>query len=413
MWNPKKEDKMKEIESIKAYQGIKKRSIFIYAALFIVLIIAIFMIFAKEDVRKYGYLTSKIEKGDLTVIVSATGYIEPQESVEVGTEVSGTILEVYVDDNDIVKKDQPLALLDKKKFQSVVDQNNAMLEAAKATLENKQAKLTQYESIIERNKALRASTNGRLPSTDEWESDWSDYLSAKADVANAKAQVSEASFALASSEYDLDKTLVVSPTDGIVLKRDIDPGQTVAATFETPVLFTIAKNLTQMKLSVDVDEADIGKVKEGQRALFSVDAYVDHTFEATIKKVLVNSETVDGVVTYETIMDVNNSALLLRPGMSADADITTKTIEDAFIVPRSALLFNPVKEVETKMFQFAQKSTENNDPKPHVWLLEDDIPRKVYVKVLESEGAQSAISSDELKVGDAVIIAQEKEDDNA
>lgn len=401
---------MKEIEAIKAYKGGKKKSTLIYIAVVVMILIGILLSFSGNKEPVASYMTQPLAKGDLTVIVSATGEVEPLESVEVGSEISGTILDVYVDDNDIVKKDQPLALLDKKKFQSIVDQNKALYDAAKATLENKQAKLTQTQSVIERYETLKTSTNGRLPSKNDWESAMADYLSAKADVANANAQVAQASYTLASAQYDLDKTLVISPIDGIILDRKIDPGQTVAASFETPVLFNIAKNLTQMKLSVDVDEADIGKVAEGQKASFTVDAY-EKTFDAVVKKVRVNSETTDGVVTYETIMDVNNSALFLKPGMSADADIITSTIKDAFIVPRSALLFNPVKAEETKMFQFESKSQNEDDPKPHVWVLKDNTPQKVYVKVLESEGAQSAISSETLKVGDPVIIAQEKQDD--
>lgn len=401
---------MKEIEAIKAYKGGKKKSTLIYIAVVVMILIGILLSFSGNKEPVASYMTQPLAKGDLTVIVSATGEVEPLESVEVGSEISGTILDVYVDDNDIVKKDQPLALLDKKKFQSIVDQNKALYDAAKATLENKQAKLTQTQSVIARYETLKTSTNGRLPSKNDWESAMADYLSAKADVANANAQVAQASYTLASAQYDLDKTLVISPIDGIILDRKIDPGQTVAASFETPVLFNIAKNLTQMKLSVDVDEADIGKVAEGQKASFTVDAY-EKTFDAVVKKVRVNSETTDGVVTYETIMDVNNSALFLKPGMSADADIITSTIKDAFIVPRSALLFNPVKAEETKMFQFESKSQNEDDPKPHVWVLKDNTPQKVYVKVLESEGAQSAISSETLKVGDPVIIAQEKQDD--
>ncbi|UFH60205.1 efflux RND transporter periplasmic adaptor subunit [Sulfurovum mangrovi] len=404
---------MKKIEEIVAYKGTSKKKIAVYIGVFLFLFILGFSLFSGKDQTRNHYLTEPLKKGDLTIIVSASGYIEPLESVDVGSEVSGTIKEVYVENNDIVTEGQHLAQLDKTKYESIVNQNRALLDAAKATLESAEAKLEKTKSIVDRNKELRESTKGSLPSKNDWEEDWSNYLSAKADVANAKAQVEQSSHALTSAKYDLEKTLITSPINGIVLVREIDPGQTVAASYQTPVLFTIAKNLTQMELRVDVDEADIGHVKEGQSATFSVDTYSEKIFNATIKKVRVNSEETDGVVTYETIMDVNNSQLLLRPGMSADADIVTKSIKNVFIISRSGLLFNPVEKKDTKAFQFRNEEKSTIDQKPHVWILKDNTPQKIYVKVLEREGSKSAIASDELKENDLIILAQEKQDDNS
>ncbi|MGB5966515.1 MAG: efflux RND transporter periplasmic adaptor subunit [Sulfurimonadaceae bacterium] len=362
----------------------------------------------KEQKEAYRYVTQSLEKGDLTMTVSATGYIEPVESVEVGTEVSGTIEKVYVDYNDQVNKGQVLAQLNKTKYQSTLNRAVASLNAAKATLENMNAQLYQAKATANRNKSLKESTEGRLPSQSDWDRDWANYLVAKAQVENTKAQVNQAKHALVSSKYDLERTTIYSPIDGIVLIRNIDPGQTVAASFQTPVLFKIAKDLTKMELQASIDEADIAKVKAGQTATFSVDAYPETSFEARIRLVRVNSEIVDGVVTYKAVMEVDNQELLLKPGMSADADIITETLSRTFIVPKAALLYSPVKPKREKLFGFGESEKIAIDPKPHVWVLENGEPRKAYVRVMGSSGSKTALSSDELKEGDPLIVTQEK-----
>ena len=286
----------------------------------------------------------RLRRGDdeVRAAVSASGYLEPLESIDVGTEVSGTIEKVLVDYNDPVKKGELLALMDKTKYQSSVDKANAALASAKATLENANAELYRTEATVRRDKALRTSTKGALPSQNDWDTDYAAYLAAKAQVNNAKAQVEQAKHSLVSSQYDLERTAIYSPVDGIVLTREIDPGQTVAASYQTPTLFTIAKDLRKMELQVSVDEADIAKVKAGDTASFGVDAYPDKRFSGTIRMVRVNSEIEDGVVTYIAVLDVNNSDMKLRPGMSADADIIVQTFSDAMTVPRAALLYLPV-----------------------------------------------------------------------
>jgi HlyD family secretion protein len=400
---------MEEMQKITAYRNNAltwKIGIAVFTLLMIVG--GYFLFMPKDQKEAYRYVTQPLEKGDLTMTVSATGYIEPVENVEVGTEVSGTIEEVLVDYNDVVKKGQILARLDKTKYQSTLDKAEASLAAAKASLQNMNAQLFQAEATVSRNKTLRASTKGSLPSQNDWDRDWASYLTAKAQVANAKAMVDQARHALVSAQYDLARTTVYSPIDGIVLVRNIDPGQTVAASFQTPVLFKIAKDLTRMELQASIDEADIAKVKAGQRATFSVDAYPERTFEARIKLVRVNSEIVDGVVTYLAVMDVDNSELLLKPGMSADADVIIETLNDTFIVSKAALLYIPVKPTTSGLFGSGKREKVVIDPKPHVWLLENGLPKKVYVKVLGSSGSDSAVSSEELNKGDPLIVTQEK-----
>ncbi len=404
---------MQEMQKIKAYKSSTWKYK-IAAVLFIILMGVTAYLFFIQQGRKtdYHYITQPLNRGNLVLTVFATGYVEPLESVAVGTEVSGTIKEVYVDYNDLVKKAQPLARLDKTKYQSVVDKANASLASAEASLENAKAQLNREEANIARDKALKESTKGILPSQRDLDINLANYLAAKAQLSTATAQVNQAKHTLTSANYDLEKTVVYSPIDGVILVRNVEPGQTVAASFQTPVLFTIAKDLTKMELQVSIDEADIAKIKVGQSAAFSVDAYPETVFETKIKKIRVNSKIQDGVVTYTAVMDVNNEKLLLKPGMSIDADITTQTIEDGFIVPRAALIYVPIEIKEKKAFALFGGDKEESiiDQKPHIWILENKKAKKIYIKVLGSSGSTVAISSEGLKVGDTIILAQEKKE---
>lgn len=400
---------MDEMQKIMTYRSSQwKWKVISLISILIIGALAYYFSTSRKDKKEYSYVTHSLQKGDLSLTVSATGYVQPLESVDVGTEVSGTIKEVYVDYNDLVKTGQSLARLDKTKYQSSVNKAQASLSSAQASLQNAIAQLYKANAIIERDKSLKTSTKGILPSQTDWDSDFASHLAAKAQVENAKAQVDQAENTLVSAQYDLEKTLVKSPIEGIVLVRNVDPGQTVAASFQTPVLFTIAKDLTRMELHVNVDEADIGKIKAGQEATFSVDAYPETVFEAKIKKVHVNSEVLNGVVTYKTVLDVDNKKLLLRPGMSVDADITIETIRDGFIVPRAALLYIPVVVKERKFSIFGDREKSVIDQKTHIWVFKNSTATKIYVKVLGKRASSVAIASDELHIDDVIILAQEK-----
>jgi HlyD family secretion protein len=400
---------MEEIQKIMNYKSSAlKWKIGIGAVVLLLGVGGYFFFFQQKAQESYTYVSEPLKRGDLTMIVSATGNIEPVETVQVGTEVSGTIEKVYADYNDVVKKGQLLARLDKTKYQSTLDRAKASLAAAKASLENMEAAFFKADATVSRNKTLREATKGALPSRSDWDNDWASFLAAKAQVSNAKAQIKQAEYTLVSSQYDLDRTVIYSPIDGIILTRNIDPGQTVAASFTTPVLFEIANDLTKMELQASVDEADIAKVKAGQTATFSVDAYPDKTFEAHIKLVRVNSEIVDSVVTYKAVLEVDNKELLLKPGMSADADIITETFADTLIVSKATLLFIPIKSKKKAMFGGGDKEKITIDSKPHVWVLENGQPKKVYVKVLGSNGSETAIVSEGLKAGDPIIVSKEK-----
>ena len=400
---------MEEMQKIISYQ--KDRYKWLKWTIFFIgiTLITVYLFTSKDSQRmQYRYVTEVLKKSDLSLTVSASGYIQPLESVDVGTEVSGTIENVYVDYNDQVKKGQLLASLDTTKYQSTYDKSKAALQMSKAALESAEAQYYQAQTTIERYKKLKDSSKGTLPTQSDWDREWANYLLAKAQIANAQAQIDQASHALKAAKYDLERTKIYSPIDGTVLVRNVDPGQTVAATFQTPVLFSIAKDLSKMELQISIDEADIGKIRAGQKASFSVDAYPETTFETTIRQVRINSEVLESVVTYKAIMQVDNKELLLKPGMSVDADIVTKTLKNAFVIKRAALLFIPVKPKSKSFFTGERDSKIEVDQKPHIWILKDGIPQKVYVKVLGNNGPLSAIESGEIKEGQQIIVNQEK-----
>jgi HlyD family secretion protein len=245
---------------------------------------------------------------------------------------------------------------------------------------------------------------------------------AKADEASAKAQVSEAQAILEANESDLAKAVIYSPINGIVLKRSVEPGQTVAASFQTPVLFTLAEDLTQMELHVNVDEADVGQVKEGQEATFTVDAYQDRTYPARIIQVRYGSQEVEGVITYETVLNVDNSDLSLRPGMTATADITVQKVENAILVPNAALRFSPpVKEkdapsnsggsVISKLLPHPPRSPSKQredvaaDKRQHrVWTLQDGQLVAIAVTIGATDGIMTEVTSGDVEPGMALVV---------
>ena len=398
---------MDAITRIRDYKSHKKRYLFILGFMFLLVAGLFILTPKKESVSHFTYITKEPKRGNLTMTVSATGYLNPSNTISLGTEVSGTISELLVDFNDPVKKGDVLAKINQTKYKSALLRARANLNAAKANLKMMQARLYRAEATVARNKKMRQSTKGSLPSPTQWDKDWATLLEAQAQVSSAKAQIEQAKQSLISARYDLDRTTIYAPIDGIILERTIEVGQTVAASFQTPVLFKISDNLKEMELQVSIDEADIGKLKVGQKAFFSVDAYADKRFEATVKSIRINSQTQNGVVTYKTILAVNNSKLLLKPGMSADVSIITQVLHNVLIVPRSALLYIPVKKREKKMFDFNHDTQNTKERSPHVWILKNKQPKKVAVTILGSNGTQTAVESKVLTTHSAVIIMQE------
>lgn len=284
------------------------------------------------------YETAEISQGTLTVLVNATGQLQPTNQIQVGAEVSGLIREVLVDFNDVVMEGDLLAVIDTEVLAAGVVQANAALASAEASLAEANAIASESRAARNRTNALVRNNNA---SAQALETRNAALASANAGVARAEAGVVQAQAALDSSNSRLAEAEIRSPIDGIVLDRLIEEGQTVAASFQTPHLFTIAQDLTEMELQVDVDEADIGVVREGQMATFTVDAYPARLFTAEIVQVRNAPREFSGVVTYEALLRVSNPDLSLKPGMTATADITVGVIENAMLIPNGALRFTP------------------------------------------------------------------------
>ena len=287
------------------------------------------------------YVTQPVTNGNLVVSVSATGTLAPVKEVDVGIEVSGTIKTIEVDYNDEVKVGQVLARLDTTKLESQALQSKAALASAEAKLLQTRASVKELESRWSQLNKVRDLSGGKMPSQVDLDAAEASLARAKADEASANAGLDQAKATLNISETDLSKAVIISPINGVVLTRNVEPGQTVAASFSAPLLFTLAQDLKEMELLVDIDEADVGSVQKGQEAVFTVDAYPDHEFPAAVTQVRYGSETVDGVVTYKAVLRVDNSGLLLRPGMTATAVIKVKNIQNALLVPNAALRFVP------------------------------------------------------------------------
>ena len=316
--------------------------------LLLIAVIAVSFFFTRNKAETVQFKTQKVSRGDITIKVNATGDLEPTNQVDVGSELSGIIETVEVDHNDQVKVNQVLARLDTDKIEAQVLQSKAALESVRAQVLQAQATLKETRLELQRLKKAYELSGGKVPSQYDLDAAAAALARAQADEASAKAQVAKAQATLTAEETDLAKTVIRSPINGIVLSRDVEPGQTVAASLQAPVLFTLAEDLKKMELHVDVDEADVGRVKERQEATFTVDAYPEETFPARITQVRYNSQDTDGVVTYETVLKVDNSKLLLRPGMTATADITVQKVADAILVPNASLRFTPPVRNDSK-----------------------------------------------------------------
>ena len=350
---------------------------------------------------KTEYLTAPAEIKELTTTVSATGNLEPTNTIDVGIEVSGTITDVLVDYNDHVKAGQLLARLDTTKLMSQVTSSKASLLRYKANISAAKASLSNAQNEYERIHKMYKETGGNYPSKKEVDEAGNALLSAKAGLEAAIAQAAQANAELEAYQDNLRKAIVVSPVEGIILERKVEPGQTVVASMQTPVLFKMAKSLDTMKVLVSVDEADIGEVKEKQKVGFNVDAYPNEQFKGIITQLRLNSQMVNGVVTYDAVVEVPNSDLKLRPGMTATAQIITGVLANTLVVPNAALRFTPPKSKEEKA-NTSQETSKLNEKS--VWILKEKKPSSVSVKVGKSDGISTAITSPNLKAGDKVII---------
>jgi len=368
-----------------------KKKIIIATAVVIIFLAAGAFFFLNHGDAGPKYRLDKVTKGDVRAIVTATGTVSAITTVLVGTQVSGTIKILYVDFNSPVKKGQILAQIDPSTFQAQVEQARANHLLAKANVEKSEAALVDSKRTMERNRVLFARN---LIAKSDLDTSETNHQSAAAQLSASKAQVAQAQAALDFAEINLKYSRIVSPVDGTVISRNVDVGQTVAASFQTPTLFNIAQDLTKMQIDTSVDEADIGKIEVGQPVEFTVDAYPDMTFNGKVSEVRNAPTTVQNVVTYNVMVRVSNPDLKLKPGMTANVSIILADKKGIIRVPNAALRFSP-----------GERGKETPVPKgPAVWVLENKKPRRVPVAIGISDGNYTEILSDDLKEGAEMIV---------
>lgn len=414
-------DLLEELESFSSKKRINRKFIYITTAIVSFLAIVLFFIFnGNNKSNKIEYITKKVTQGDLSVVVSTTGNLNPTNSVEIGIEVSGTLKEIFVDFNDEVKAGQILAKIDTVKLQSQVDSSTAALAIAVANQKESQVLLNNKKTLYDRTLNMYKNSGGKYPSKNELDDTRFSYEAAIESLEAAKAKVLQAQSNLKTDKQNLEKASVKSSIDGIVLNREVEVGQTLAATMSAPKLFTIAKDLTHMDLIVSIDEADVADIKKDLPVTFTVDAYPNKVFNGKVKQVRLNPVDTNGVVTYETVVSVDNEDLLLKPGMTATAKIITKESKNKLLIPNGALRFKPkmqeqknsgVNLVGPNMNRPANVARDLSKKElAPVFILENNHPKRVMVKVLDSDGKLTSIESEELKVNDEVIISQKSDD---
>ena len=360
------------------------------------------------------YLTDKIGMGSLIVKVAASGTLKPTRAVDVGSELSGTLDTVLVRENDRVTKGQLLARLDTSQLEDAVIRSRATVAAGEASVAHMEATLAESRTNFMRMSQLWEDSGGKMPARSELDAAEAGLKRADAQLKSALAEVAQAQAVLKTNQTNIRKAEIISPVDGVVLARKVEPGQTVVAAMTIPVLFTIAEDLTQMELHVNVDEADVSHVAEGQKATFTVAAWNDRKFSAQVKRVDLGSTMTDNVVTYTAVLSVLNDDLALRPGMTASAEIITAERDNVLLVPNAALRFNPEENganKEENLFSSmrqsggASRKPLESDGKTQVWVLEGKQQlRAVPVKAGASDGSQTELFPGELKEGAEVVV---------
>ncbi len=374
------------------------------------------------------YVTEPVARGDLTVTVTANGTLQPTRSVNVGSELSGTVARVLVDINDRVKKGQVLVELDTAKLNDQISRSRASLASSEAKVAQAAATFKEASGNLGRMQEVQRLSGGKVPSQAELETAQATLDRALADQAAARAAVADARAALSSDETNLGKASIRSPINGVVLTRAVDPGNAVAASLQAVTLFTLAEDLTKMKLQVNVDEADVGQVREGQGASFTVSAYPNRKYPAKITRVGYGATTKDNVVTYVAELEVANTDLSLRPGMTATATITAAQRSGVLLVPNAALRFTPAVAANADGAAPAAPASKSGGivsqlmprgPRAgstrkatiapstrQVWVLRDGAAVAVPVTPGLSDGRRTEVESDDLREGEAVITDQ-------
>jgi len=372
-----------------------------------------------------AYVTTPLAKGNITLTVSANGTLQPTRSVNIGSELSGTIKRVLVDVNDRVKAGQVLVELDASKFKDQVTRSRAALAAAQAAQAQSVATTKETRAALARFEAVAKLSGGKVPSASELDGARATLDRALAAEDSARANVAVARATLSTDETNLSKASIRSPIDGVVLSRSVEPGNAVAASLQAVTLFSVAENLAQLELNASVDEADVGAVAVGQKASFTVSAYPTRRFPASIQRVAFGSTSTNNVVTYVTTLNVDNADLALRPGMTAVATIVATERKDVLVVPNTALRFSPGAGsaakgggaqsggILSKMMPRPPRSgaktarSDSNSPGTRqIWLLKDGQPEARSVTTGISDGRVTEVSGEGLEPGLPVITDQ-------
>ena len=363
----------------------------------LLLVIAGVLMVVKKNNKTPQYLTERADRGDIRAVVAATGTVNAITTVSVGTQVSGTIQQLFVDFNSQVRKGQALAQIDPAPFEAQVAQARANLMLAEANLEKSRVAVRDTILTFDRNKILYGK---QFISKSDLDASETAYLSAQAQIKASQAQVQQTHAALSLAQTNLRYTRIVSPVNGTVISRSIDVGQTVAASFQTPTLFSIAQDLTKMQIKTSIDEADIGRIQLELPVTFTVDAYPEITFKGKISEIRNAPTTVQNVVTYDVMVNVDNPDLKLKPGMTTNVSIIIADKKGILRVPNAAL-----------RIKLSDKRLTEKVPKgPGVWILENKEPKRVPLKLGISDNKFTEILSGTLKEGAAVIVDVKSDD---
>ncbi len=346
----------------------KLSKVWVVVAIVAIIAVAVWAFSGGKKEQQISFDTAPVASANIQNSITATGTIEPVTSVTVGTQVSGIVSKLYVDYNSVVKKGQVIAELDKTNLLSQLATAKTQLATAQSQLDYQTANYKRYQTLFQKG----------LVAADDYDNAKLSYRQAVEQVASAKEEVQRA-------QTNLGYATITSPIDGVVLSKSVEEGQTVAASFSTPELFTIAQDLTNMQVVADVDEADIGDVKEGERVSFTVDAYPDDTFEGTVKQVRQEATTTNNVVTYEVVISAPNADLKLKPGLTANVTIYTAERKGVLAVPSKALRFTPTKETVGKM-----KIVDVQGAKNKVWTIEGNsiVAHKVNIGMADGTNTQ-------------------------
>lgn len=381
-----------------------KRYLLILGAILLVIVIGITIAFKrKPDVT---YTTTKVERGTVVATVAATGNLSAVTTVQVGTQVSGTIQKLYVDYNSRVKQGQPIAEIDPSLFNAAVEQAQGNALNAEANHQKARVVLADAERTLQRNKKLL--TDGIISQSD-YDVAETAVQSARASLRATEGSMAQTRGTLLQARTNLRYSVIRSPVDGVVISRAVDVGQTVAASFQTPTLFTIAQDLTKMQIEVSVDEADISRVKLGQKATFTVDAYPEQSFKGSVMQIRSAPVITQNVVTYVALVTVNNSDLKLKPGMTANVSIEVDRRENILTLSPAALRFKPKTTDEAK-----EKSSvagkggagAKGEKGQRIYRLKDGVPVAVSIKTGIANNSSVELVEGELKEGDEVITGQ-------